>query len=989
MPTRRGSYVATAPAGAVGRAGPIDSAMRDTVNVGDAVEGRESFEEDHAIPVKVLASDFESAAVMPPPPPRPAPKAAAPEESLAVFCRLRPLGKGECGGVIEVTDAKTVRSAPPAQSTRHASNHVRREARDYTFTRVFDAEATQAEVYEATTAPLVDALFSGRSALLFTYGVTNAGKSHTMMGRPEDEAARGLMPRALDLILERAEAQGGEVRLSFMEIYNENVYDLMDKEAAVTRKRRALRVKDRGHSMEVANLGSVKVTSAAHGLAMAKAAQAQRKTSSTGLNKTSSRSHSICQLEVVGEAGEKGAVLMLVDLAGSERIDRTGATATGAQQKEANHINQSIMRLMNCLRVVREKQAGGAHSREVVPWRDSKLTHLFQYLLAPPNGGLVARVSMIVNVSPSVGDHNESTYVMSNAAQAKAVAIVRAPPDAKGDKGKMFATYDANGRRVYAAAPPATDAAAAAAATESKKRKTDKSAEQLQLESASECSRSQASDVTFDEAALSSAGTLALEAEVAALKEALAVAHQRVSVVEREVRDECAEEMGETIARIQSDYARRLARNSSIVGPHPGAKNGGGGDDDDDDAAASEDGDDDDDDDAMDEEAAAPAAARADAWDDIFKSARKEKQKDELENYVVDLEMQFQETEEELERVRAEKDEECAKLRAQLAAAQRGGGANPANPFVDGDGDAAMGDADAWVARADHEAALKRVEQLERDVAAAREETSALSAELESARAAAADARDELDARDEAEADAADALKAAHAREVDAARAREAETRAQCDTAVAAAHEVARVAKEREAEMAKQAQADADAAAAATARAKRAEDRAADADKALALAKSAAPPPTPIYADVPGAHEATACLDALKAQSAKKSPRPEKSPGKSTKKGVSPRVPPASASGGEARVSFVLRGPEDPGVPHRRSPLKENSPVVRAVKSAVSSPKRAVQAVASSLDARARKIKDERIARAKAQRAGQTPSTDVPVAKRTRGYKIL
>ena len=57
---------------------------------------------------------------------------------------------------------------------------------------------------------LVDALFSGRSALLFTYGVTNAGKSHTMMGRPEDEAARGLMPRALDLILERAEAQGDQ-----------------------------------------------------------------------------------------------------------------------------------------------------------------------------------------------------------------------------------------------------------------------------------------------------------------------------------------------------------------------------------------------------------------------------------------------------------------------------------------------------------------------------------------------------------------------------------------------------------------------------------------------------------------------------------------------------------------------------------------------------------------------------------------------------------
>ncbi|KAH8096563.1 hypothetical protein JL720_3942 [Aureococcus anophagefferens] len=744
MPTRRGSVV---------RAGDLSS----------AVEGRESFDEDHAVPVKVLNAEFESAAVAPPPPPGaavmpPPPPRAKPEESLAVFCRLRPLGKGEMGGVVEVTDAKTVRSAPPAQSARHASNHVRREARDYTFTRVFDDAATQADVYEATTAPLVDALFAGRSALLFTYGVTNAGKSYTMMGDPEDEAARGLMPRALNLILERAEALGGEVKLSFMEIYNENVYDLMDKAAAQTGKRRALRVKDLSTRMEVASLSAVRVATAAHGLALAKAAQAQRKTSSTGLNKTSSRSHSICQLTVVDAAGKAGPVLMLVDLAGSERIDRTGAAASGAQQKEANHINQSIMRLMNCLRVVREKQASGSQGREVVPWRDSKLTHLFQYLLAPPNGGLVARVSMIVNVSPSAGDHNESTYVMSNAAQAKAVAIVRSAADPRAAAARGFATYDKNGRRVVGAAAPAPS---------EKKRRTDKPAELLRSESqASECSRSQASDV-------------------AALKEALALAHERVSVVEREVRDECAEEMGETIARIQQDYAARLARRSSVAGPRP--RGGGGGDDDAMEGVAE----DDDDDDAMDEDAP-PKAMR-----DLCKSARKEQRKDELENYVVDLEMQFQETEEELERVRAEKDDECAKLRALLDAERRraaGGGAM--------EGDAADDDG---ARAADHDAALARVEQLERDVAAAREARGALSGELEAAREAAA-----------------------------------------------------------------------------------------------------------------------------------------------------------------------------------RSPLKENSPVVRAVKAVASSPKRAVKAVASSLDARARKIKDERIARAKAQRASRATRP----SRRASGYKI-
>ena len=214
MPTRRGSIqLAGAPA-------PVeDSAMR-AVDVGAAVEGRDSFgeEDDDEVPVKVLASDFDSAAMAPPPPRAPAP---AREESLQVFCRLRPLARGEQGGVVDVMDPHTIRSAPPAATQRHASHHVRREARDYTFARVFDAAATQNEVYERTTAPLVDGLFGGRSALLFTYGVTNAGKSYTMMGSPEDQNTAGLLPRSLGAILARAEDQRCEVRLSFLEIYTE------------------------------------------------------------------------------------------------------------------------------------------------------------------------------------------------------------------------------------------------------------------------------------------------------------------------------------------------------------------------------------------------------------------------------------------------------------------------------------------------------------------------------------------------------------------------------------------------------------------------------------------------------------------------------------------------------------------------------------------------------------------------------------------------
>ena len=239
MPTRRGSIQLG------GRAALVeDSAMR-AVDVGAAVEGRDSFgeEDDDEVPVKVLASDFDSAAMAPPPPRAPAP---AREESLQVFCRLRPLARGEQGGVVDVMDPHTIRSAPPAGRARHASRHVRREARDYTFARVFDAAATQNEVYERTTAPLVDGLFGGRSALLFTYGVTNAGKSYTMMGSPEDNDTAGLLPRSLGAILARAEDQRCEVRLSFLEIYNEHVYDLMAPTGRWA-KRRALEGQGRHH----------------------------------------------------------------------------------------------------------------------------------------------------------------------------------------------------------------------------------------------------------------------------------------------------------------------------------------------------------------------------------------------------------------------------------------------------------------------------------------------------------------------------------------------------------------------------------------------------------------------------------------------------------------------------------------------------------------------------------------------------------------------
>ncbi|KAJ8609409.1 hypothetical protein CTAYLR_009081 [Chrysophaeum taylorii] len=606
MPTRRGSLAQGQPV--------AESAMRSVPGdqIYEAAQGRESFEscEEDGIPVKVLSKAFDVAAMGPPPTTK-APAAPEDEEALRVFCRMRPLGARETAGPIGALDATTVRAT--LQRHRSAS------AKDFSFTHVFDAEASQEEVYGRTTAPLVDALFEGRSGLLFTYGVTNAGKSYTMMGTGEEPLRAGILPRALGAVLERAQATNDCVCMSFLEIYNENVYDLMDKASATaptawasTARRRALRLKDLGNRMEVNNLSSVRVTTIAQGLALARAAEAQRKTAATGLNATSSRSHSICQLEVRStfeavHRSQPKAQMMLVDLAGSERVDRTGAT--GPMQKEANHINQSVSRLMHCLRVMRENQNNGT---SVVPWRDSKLTHLFQYLLAPSNAAKKARVSMIVNVSPSIDDLQESVFVMGNAASAKAVAI-RQQPAPQHRAATAPARYDRNGRRVVAAA--AVSAAVSAEDQPRLKRPADKPVEALERETTSTARGSESSTASH---------IAALDAQIAQLTEALATAREQLGYVEQDVRKECAEEMARTIEEIQQDYARRLRARSTTFDNNKRFKTA------------------------------------------LCRSARKEQTRADLEQYIEDLEEQFEETEAELERVRAEKDKEVRALKKQL-----------------------------------------------------------------------------------------------------------------------------------------------------------------------------------------------------------------------------------------------------------------------------------------------------------------------------------
>lgn len=161
-----------------------------------------------------------------------------------------------------------------------------------------------------------------------------------------------------------------------------------------------------------------------HGLQLSRLATENRQTSSNNLNSASSRSHCICQLELSNSAlgDEKPCAMWIVDLAGSERSKRTGFGGSSKKQREAARINQSLTTLMRCITQLAGNQRNdGTKTRDnVVPFRDSKLTHL---LMSHLSGSDAGRTVMIVNVNPSPTDFDETQHVLSYATVAKDIII--------------------------------------------------------------------------------------------------------------------------------------------------------------------------------------------------------------------------------------------------------------------------------------------------------------------------------------------------------------------------------------------------------------------------------------------------------------------------------------------------------------------------------------------------------------------------------------
>ncbi|XP_073158747.1 kinesin-like protein KIN-12D [Henckelia pumila] len=353
------------------------------------------------------------------------------EHNVQVLIRVRPLNNMEKSSYgfercLKQESAQCI-SWVGQPETRFTFDHVACEAVD------------QETLFRVVGLPMVENCLSGYNSCMFAYGQTGSGKTYTMLGDTEElevkpSTNRGMTPRVFEFLFARIRAEE-EIRkderlkynckCSFLEIYNEQITDLLDPLSTNLMLREDIK-----KGVYVENLSEFEVTTVGDILQLLCQGSSNRKVAATNMNRESSRSHSVftCVIESRWETNSttnfRFARLNLVDLAGSERQKSSGAE--GKRLKEAASINKSLSTLGHVIMVLVDV----AHGRpRHVPYRDSRLTFLLQDSL-----GGNSKTMIIANVSPSICCAAETMNTLKFAQRAKLIqnnAIVN--EDSSGD----------------------------------------------------------------------------------------------------------------------------------------------------------------------------------------------------------------------------------------------------------------------------------------------------------------------------------------------------------------------------------------------------------------------------------------------------------------------------------------------------------------------------------------------------------------------------
>lgn len=330
-------------------------------------------------------------------------------ECVKVVIRCRPMSGNE-----EADGRENIVEMIPKDGVVRCRRPASTDFKDFTFDAVYEPLCAQAKFYDDTGYAIVESVMDGYNGTIFAYGQTGTGKTFTMVGPETNPELFGVIPRTFEHIFKNINSTGSKkflVRASYLEIYNEEIRDLLSK----TPKAK-LELKDHPDGgVFVKDLSNLIVKSAADLRQVMEVGQRNRSVASTLMNNESSRSHSIFTITIeTAESGPDGkehirvGKMNMVDLAGSERQSKTGAT--GETLKEATKINMSLSALGNVISALVDSKTS------FIPYRDSKLTRLLQDSL----GGNTKTV-MCANIGPVDYNYDETLSTLRYAYRAKSI----------------------------------------------------------------------------------------------------------------------------------------------------------------------------------------------------------------------------------------------------------------------------------------------------------------------------------------------------------------------------------------------------------------------------------------------------------------------------------------------------------------------------------------------------------------------------------------
>uniref|UniRef100_A0A674KFQ7 Kinesin family member 20B n=1 Tax=Terrapene triunguis TaxID=2587831 RepID=A0A674KFQ7_9SAUR len=346
------------------------------------------------------------------------------KEHIQVCLRIRPFTatekENESQDCVSIQDSTSIILKGPKNSMicRLSEKNVGQMVQKFTFSQVFGPETTQEEFFDGTVKQPVQDFLEGHNRLIFTYGVTNAGKTYTFQGTINIFLNHEITKISGHFM---ASYMKFSVWVSFCEIYNECIYDLL-LPVSNDKKRRVLRLaQDIKGCSYVKDLQWIQVSDSKEAFKLLKLGLKHQSIACTKLNTYSSRSHSIFTVKMLkiedSEAPNVTRVseLALCDLAGSERCTKT--RNEGDRLKESGNINTSLLILGKCINALKNSQQSKLQLH--IPFRESKLTHFLQGFFSGKG-----KVYMIVNISQCAGAYDETLNVLKFSAIAQKICVL-------------------------------------------------------------------------------------------------------------------------------------------------------------------------------------------------------------------------------------------------------------------------------------------------------------------------------------------------------------------------------------------------------------------------------------------------------------------------------------------------------------------------------------------------------------------------------------